>query len=340
MAPMRIIFAGTPDFAAHQLKTLLDCPLVDIAAVYCQPDRKTGRGKKLSPPPVKQLAMAHDLPVLQPISLKDKAAQDELNEFKAELMVVAAYGMILPAAVLSLPKYGCINVHASLLPRWRGAAPVERAIEAGDDKTGVTIMQMDEGLDTGDMLYKKELTITAQETGKSLREKLAQIGSEALIEVLQQFEQGVVTPEKQKDELACYAHKLTKQEAEIDWSQAAVELAGKIRAFNANNVCFTHLNDTRIKIWDACAETNCAKTDCADTDGHKTDDADSSSPFGTILSATKSGIRVHCGQGILNLQQLQLPGAKQLAVADILNARKDLFAVGSCFTTADMTNNG
>ena len=216
MKKLNIIFAGTPDFAATHLQALLNSQH-NVIAVYTQPDKPAGRGKKLQASPVKQLAEQHNIPVYQPKSLRKEEAQAELQALNADVMVVVAYGLILPEVVLNAPKYGCLNVHGSLLPRWRGAAPIQRAIWAGDNETGITIMQMDIGLDTGDMLYKVATPITPTETSATLYAKLAELAPPALIEVLNGLENGQFSPEKQQDELANYAEKLTKEEAKLDW---------------------------------------------------------------------------------------------------------------------------
>ena len=220
---MRIVFAGTPEFAAQHLQALLDAGR-QVIAVYTQPDRPAGRGQKLMPSPVKQLALQHSIPVYQPQTLRDPAAQTELAALRADLMVVVAYGLILPQAVLDLPRLGCINSHASLLPRWRGAAPIQRAIEAGDAESGVTVMQMEAGLDTGPMLLKVSTPIDAEDTGGSLHDRLAALGSDAVVTAVAALEAGTLSGEVQDDSLATYAHKLNKDEARIDWSRPAAEL--------------------------------------------------------------------------------------------------------------------
>lgn len=321
MKPLRLIFAGTPDFAAAQLQALIDNGQHDIVAVYSQPDRKSGRGKKLKATPVKQIALDNNIPVYQPTSLKDQTAQQQLHVLEADLMVVVAYGMLLPQQVLDIPQYGCINIHASLLPRWRGAAPIERAIEAGDSETGITVMQMDKGLDTGDMLLKQTLEIHSSDTGDSLRERMSSMAAAALLTVLEQICQASVRAEAQNTQLATYANKLNKAEAKLDWQQSAQLLALKIRAFNASNVCYSQLQGERIKVW------------LAEPVGNVATDFDITSPAepGTILSADKTGIHVACGTGVLRLMRLQLPGGKQLSCADILNSKAALLQPGKQF---------
>ncbi|MGG4616385.1 methionyl-tRNA formyltransferase, partial [Pseudomonas aeruginosa] len=239
---LRIVFAGTPEFAAEHLKALLDTPH-RIVAVYTQPDRPAGRGQKLMPSAVKSLALEHGLPVMQPQSLRNAEAQAELAALRADLMVVVAYGLILPQAVLDIPRLGCINSHASLLPRWRGAAPIQRAMEAGDAESGVTVMQMEAGLDTGPMLLKVSTPISAADTGGSLHDRLAALGPKAVVEAIAGLAAGTLHGEIQDDALATYAHKLNKDEARLDWSRPAVELERQVRAFTPWPVCHTSLAD-------------------------------------------------------------------------------------------------
>ncbi|WP_043319844.1 methionyl-tRNA formyltransferase [Microbulbifer sp. HZ11] len=312
---LNIIFAGTPDFAAVHLQTLLDSEH-NVIAVYSQPDRPAGRGKKLLASPVKQLALEHDIPVYQPLSLRDEEAQKELAALNADLMVVVAYGLILPQVVLDTPRLGCVNVHASLLPRWRGAAPIQRAVEAGDAESGVAIMQMEAGLDTGPVLVEARTAITASETGGSLHDKLAGLGGPALLEALQLLESGTAQPQVQDDALANYAGKISKEEARLDWARPAAELERLIRAFNPFPVCWTEYLDgkgkpQRLRVYSAELEQGC-HTDVP----------------GTILSADDEGILVACGREALRLTQLQLPGKKALPVAEILKGYRELFAAG------------
>ncbi len=314
---LRLIFAGTPDFAAHHLDALLDSPH-EVVAVYTQPDRPAGRGKKLQASPVKQRALAAQLPVLQPPTLRDEQAQAELAAFNADVMIVVAYGLLLPQPVLDAPRLGCLNVHASLLPRWRGAAPIQRAIEAGDSDTGVTIMQMDAGLDTGAMLATARCTITADTTAASLHDTLAGLGAPCLLQVLADLPAHQQQAQPQNDTDATYAAKIQKEEARIDWQQESIVLARQIRAFNPFPVSFSELGGQRVKIWAA---------DVSAENGQ-------SQPPGTILSSDKQGIVVQCGEGSLRLQMLQLPGGKALAAADILNARGELFTAGAEFDAA------
>lgn len=311
---LRIVFAGTPAFAAHHLQQLLDSRH-QVVAVYSQPDRPAGRGKKLAASPVKQLALAHQLPVYQPASLKDPEALQQLATLDADIMVVVAYGLLLPAAVLTTPRLGCINVHASLLPRWRGAAPIQRAIEAGDEQTGVTIMQMDVGLDTGDMLVKAECPITAEDTGGSLHDRLLEIGGPALLRALDQLQQGCAQPEKQDDSQACYAAKLSKDEALLDWRLPAAVLARKVRAFNPFPVAYTRLTaapaEERIRVL--------AAQPVAETGGQP----------GEIRQVSGAGVQVACGDQALLLTGVQLPGKKAMPVDELLRDHPDYFQAGA-----------
>ncbi len=306
-----IVFAGTPDFAAAHLAALLRDGRHRVVAVYTQPDRPAGRGKKLQPSPVKQLAEAHGIPVFQPATLRDPDEQARLHALGADLMVVVAYGLLLPAAVLETPRLGCINVHASLLPRWRGAAPIQRAVEAGDTESGITIMQMDEGLDTGDMLLKVACPLNTSETGGSLHDRLADLGPPALLDALAVLAAGTARPEPQDDHHASYARKISKDEARLDWQRPAVELERQIRAFNPVPVCWTTVAAERVRIWRARA--------CASA---------SSNEPGTITAATGDGIRVATGSGDLLLTEIQLPGKSRMAVAEVLKSRAALFATG------------
>lgn len=305
---LRIVFAGTPEFAAAHLKALLDAKL-NIVAVYTQPDRPAGRGHKLTPSAVKQLALQHDLPVYQPQTLRAPEAQAELAALEADLLVVVAYGLILPQAVLDLPRLGCINSHASLLPRWRGAAPIQRAIEAGDAETGVTVMQMEAGLDTGPMLLKSHTPILPEDTGGSLHDRLAEIGPAAVNQAIEGLAAGTLDGEVQDDSLATYAHKLNKAEAGVDWTRPACELALMIRAFNPWPLAHARWQDQPLKIWAATVE-------------------DGSGQPGEILDCCRDGLLVACGEQALRLTRLQLPGGKPLAFTDLYNARRDQFAPG------------
>jgi methionyl-tRNA formyltransferase len=308
---LKLIFAGTPDFAARHLAALLSSDH-EVVAVYTQPDKPAGRGQKLTASPVKDLALAHDLPVYQPASLRNEEAQAELAALGADLMVVVAYGLILPKAVLDTPRLGCLNVHGSLLPRWRGAAPIQRAIWAGDAETGVTIMQMDVGLDTGAMIRKVSCTIASDETSASLYDKLAELGPQALVDTLDAMAAGDTTAEAQDDALANYAQKLSKEEARIDWSMEAVAIERCIRAFNPWPISWFEVADQTIKVWQA-----------------EVIDSDHGQPVGTLLKADKQGIDVATGKGVLRLLTLQPPGKKAMSVPDLLNSRRDWFEPGT-----------
>lgn len=311
MNKLKLIFAGTPDFAARHLAALLSSDH-EVVAVYTQPDKPAGRGQKLTASPVKDLALAHDLPVYQPASLRNEEAQAELAALGADLMVVVAYGLILPKAVLDTPRLGCLNVHGSLLPRWRGAAPIQRAIWAGDAETGVTIMQMDVGLDTGAMIRKVSCTIASDETSASLYDKLAELGPQALVDTLDAMAAGDTTAEAQDDTLANYAQKLSKEEARIDWSMEAVAIERCIRAFNPWPISWFEVADQTIKVWQA-----------------EVIDSDHGQPVGTLLKADKQGIDVATGKGVLRLLTLQPPGKKAMSVPDLLNSRRDWFEPGT-----------
>ncbi|GAB1056917.1 MAG: methionyl-tRNA formyltransferase [Shewanella algae] len=310
MKPLKIIFAGTPDFAARHLQALLDSEH-QVIAVYTRVDKPAGRGHKLTPSPVKALALEHDIPVYQPKSLRHEEAQQELAALGADIMVVVAYGLILPLAVLQAPRLGCINVHGSILPRWRGAAPIQRALWAGDKETGVTIMQMDVGLDTGDMLLKTSLPIADDDTSATLYEKLAQQGPVALIQALQGLAEGKLTTEPQDESLANYAEKLSKEEARIDWHKAARNLWQEIRAFNPWPVSYFECQGQNIKVWQAEVE-----------------ESDEQFEPGTVVRADKRGLAIATADGLLVLKKAQLPGKKPLDIADILNARGEWFQPG------------
>ena len=303
-SPLRIVFAGTPEFAASSLAALLS-QSHQVVAVYTQPDRPAGRGRKLTQSPVKQLALQHQLPVYQPQNFKTEQAVSELAALQPDLMIVAAYGLLLPQTVLSLPRLGCINVHASLLPRWRGAAPIHRALLAGDQQTGITIMQMDAGLDTGAMLYKRSTDILPDDTAGSLHDRLARLGAEALIESLTALIQGQLVAEKQDNSQACYAAKLQKEEGRIDWSAPAPQLALQVRGLNPWPVAFCLLNAETLRIWQAEADTTVETT----------------AKPGTLTSIHKDSLEVATGQGVLKLTNIQLPGKRAQPVSALLNGQ-------------------
>ncbi len=307
MDALNIVFAGTPDFAAGHLQALIDSRH-NVVAVYSQPDRPAGRGKKLQPSPVKKLALEHDIEVFQPLNFKQEGAIEALKALNADIMIVVAYGLLLPLAVLETPKMGCLNVHASLLPRWRGAAPIQRAIQAGDSETGITIMQMDVGLDTGDMLSKTLININTDETGGSLHDRLLEQGPSALLQTLTLLQAGEATAEKQDDALANYAHKLSKEEALINWSLPAKEIELNVRAFNPFPCAYTLLGDQRIKVWQALALAE-----------------PTTLLPGTIARVGTDGVDIATSSGLLRLLNVQLAGKKAMAIADIVNGQPNLF---------------
>jgi len=302
-AKPRIIYAGTPDFAVPPLRALLraDC---DVVAVYTQPDRPAGRGRKLMASPVKQSAVVAGLPVLQPPSLKDEQALMTLRGFAADLMIVAAYGLLLPAAALNATRLGCVNIHASTLPRWRGAAPIQRAILAGDTETGISIMQMEVGLDTGPVYLARETAIAADDTGGSLHDRLASLGAEALLVALPGILDGSLIPIPQQDAQSTYAKKLSKEDARIDWTHSAVDIERQVRAFDPWPVAQTGLGDDTLRIWSARALVGSG-------DGAP----------GQVIASGKDGIDVVTGSGLLRILRLQAPGKRPMAARDFVNAR-------------------
>jgi len=309
--PLRVVFAGTPEFAASALDALIASPH-EVIAVYTQPDRPAGRGRKLTPSPAKQLALQHGIPVLQPQDFKSQDTVDELAALRPGVMVVAAYGLLLPPAVLEIPVHGCLNIHASLLPRWRGAAPIQRAILAGDEESGVTIMQMAEGLDTGDMLLKSTCPITATTSGETLHDQLARLGAADIVQVLDQLGTGTLEPRVQDDAQANYARKLSKEEAQIDWQLPAGDIERMIRAFNPWPVAYTTLDGKALRI--RGAEILAQHHDAAP---------------GTVIASSKTGVEVACGQGMLRLLNLQPPGKKAMEAAAFYNGYPEMLAVGT-----------
>lgn len=301
---LNILFAGTPEFAAEHLQALLGSKH-NVVAVYTQPDRPAGRGRKLTPSPVKKVAVDADLPVYQPTSLKSVEAQAELAAIGADILVVVAYGLLLPQAVLDTPRLGCINVHASLLPRWRGAAPIHRALLAGDARTGVTIMQMDIGLDTGGMLLKAGCDIEPTDTSAVLHDRLIELGRPALIDALDGLEAGTLTAEPQDDRLATYATKLNKAEGELDWRCSAADLDRQIRGLTPWPGSYTRWQGDTLKVQQA----------------RRVDDVAAAEP-GRIISISDAGLDVACGEGVLRLERIQLPGKKAMTVAEVLNSRR------------------
>lgn len=299
---MRIIFAGTPDFAVPAL-TALHAAGHEILAVYTQPDRPAGRGRKLAASPVKRCALELGIPVAQPENLRDKAARQQLAAYAPELMVVVAYGLLLPQVALDIPQRGCVNIHASLLPRWRGAAPIQRAIEAGDAESGVSIMHMEKGLDTGPVLLEKRFRLRPRETGGSLHDALAEVGAKAITEAVDGLAANALKPVAQSEQGVTYARKLEKAEAAIDWQQAADRIERRIRAFNPWPVCHAELDGERIRIWEAVALPEVAGEP------------------GEIVAATPEGIDVAAGKGGLRILRLQAPGKNPMAARDFLNSR-------------------
>ena len=295
---MRVAFAGTPEFAAEALRAIIAAGF-EVPLVLTQPDRPAGRGMQLLQSPVKQVAIAHGIPVDQPEKLRTEAQQATLRAVNAEILVVAAYGLILPQTVLDMPRHGCVNIHASLLPRWRGAAPIHRAIEAGDSETGITIMQMDAGLDTGDMLLKRAIPIGNDDTTASLHDKLAALGGEMIVDALHRIALCELAPAPQPTEGVTYANKIAKSEAALDFRESAEQVARRLRAFDPFPGGVATLDGQTIKLWRGIAEAG---------DGEP----------GTILGADAEGVRVACGSGVLRLTELQKPGSKRMAAADFL----------------------
>ena len=305
---MRIVFAGTPEFAVPCLRAAAN--KAEVVAVYTQPDRPAGRGRGLTPSPVKREALQRGIPVLQPEHFRAQVSKDALRALKPDLMVVVAYGLILPQSVLDIPEHGCWNVHASLLPRWRGAAPIQRAIEAGDTRTGVCLMQMEKGLDTGPVLLSQAIDIGPHDTGGHVHDRLADLGAQVLADGLGLLRATIQLPRTpQPDAGVTYAHKIEKAEARLDWQQPAMALANKVRAFNPWPVAEAQLVGERVRIHGAVA----------------LDEAHGLAP-GSVLRADRNGIDIACGQGVLRIRVLQRDGGKPITAADYLNARRDLLA--------------
>ena len=317
MPELRLCFAGTPDFSAAHLSALIAAGHT-IDAVYTQPDRPSGRGKKLQPSPVKAVAMAAGLEIKQPVSLKTVEAQQELAAIAPDLLVVVAYGLILPQAVLELPKLGCINVHASLLPRWRGAAPIERALLAGDPVSGVTIMKMDAGLDTGDMLYKQQVEIGPEDDRISLTDKICDAGKLALLHTLSHFPELSSQAQRQNDSLSTYADKLEKSESLLRWQEPAVKLHRIIRAGLGRAPAFSFINGARLQMLEALVEQ---------TESQKTP--------GTILEISRHGMLIACGEACLLVTRIALPGKKPWTITDLLNSGTDLLQAGTILSHSD-----
>ena len=317
MSELRLCFAGTPEFSAAHLSALIAAGHT-IDAVYTQPDRPSGRGKKLQPSPVKAVAMAAGLEIRQPASLKTVEAQQELAAIAPDLLVVVAYGLILPQAFLELPKLGCINVHASLLPRWRGAAPIERALLAGDAVSGVTIMKMDAGLDTGDMLYKQQVAIDPEDDRISLTDKICEAGKLALLHTLSHFPELSSQAQRQNDSLSTYADKLEKSESLLRWQEPAEKLHRIIRAGLGRAPAFSFINGARLQLLEASV---------AQTESQKTP--------GTILEISRQGMLIACGEACLLVTRIALPGKKPWTITDLLNSGTDLLQAGAILSHSD-----
>ncbi|EPE37481.1 methionyl-tRNA formyltransferase [Candidatus Photodesmus katoptron] len=307
--PLKIIFAGTPTFATHHLISLLSSEN-KIIAVYTKPDRPSGRGQKITINPIKNIALKHNIPVYQPEDFKSEQNRKQIISLNADLIVVVAYGLLLPKVILDSPKFGCINVHSSILPLWRGAAPIQRSILSGDKKTGISIIKIDTGLDTGDILRTATLPIKPNDTSASMHEKLARLGSKTLLDFLKNTNIDNVFPQKQNDKLACYAQKLNKQEAKINWNHDAEYIERSIRAFNPWPVSYFNNNHCSIKVWKSSAVKR-----------------HTNKPAGTIVQSDKTGIYVATGNGTLVLELLQIPNRKIMKVEDILNSRADWFKI-------------
>ena len=299
---IRIVFMGTPDFAVEPLEAIIKAGY-EVAAVVTQPDKQKGRGKEVKMTPVKECALRHGIPVFQPVKIKEPEAVAELEKYQADLFVVAAFGQLLSEEILNMPEYGCINIHASLLPAYRGAAPIQWAVLNGEKESGVTIMQMDKGLDTGDMLLKRSVELSPKETGDSLHDKLMHLGAELIVEALPKLEKGELVPEKQKDELSSYAKKLTKAMGQIDWFKDAVSLERWIRGLNSWPSAYTFFGGKTLKIWEArVAEENGAQK----------------AEPGHVVSVSREGFTVACGQGALQILSLQLEGKKRVLTREFL----------------------
>lgn len=310
--PLKIIFAGTPDFSVPALEALIQSEH-QVIAVYSQPDRPAGRGRKLTASPVKQKALAESIAVFQPDNLKDTTVQQQLAALNADIMIVVAYGLILPEIVLNTPKYGCLNIHASLLPRWRGAAPIQRAIEQGDPETGVTIMQMDKGLDTGDMLAVLATEIQPEDTSQTLHDRLSKLGSVALLQTLNEVQAGTLRPIKQDEEYVIYAEKLSKAEAQLDWTQDAATLVRKVQAFNPWPVAFTQFKGKPLRIWQAEIFSNGLE---------KMEAFQFEESPGVVVAIHKNGFEVATGSGSVLLTMVQPMGKKAMPAYDFAQARQ------------------
>lgn len=312
---LRVVFAGTPDFAAQHLRQLLQTEH-NVVGVYTQPDRPAGRGKKMQPSAVKQVAIEHQLPIYQPESLKTADARSELEQLDADVMVVVAYGLLLPQAILDIPRYGCVNVHGSLLPRWRGAAPIQRAIWAGDTQSGVAVMQMEAGLDTGPVLHEVSCQISAAETSATLYAKLEQLGPQALISVLDDLPTFIDNAKPQDESQATYARKLSKEEGRIDWQASAEQLARNVRAFFPWPTAWFDIEGFK-------GGQSMVKVLAAEELKQSAD-----APAGTIVSASNEGLDIACGQGTLRILEAQVPGKKPQPAATLVNGYATIFCKG------------
>lgn len=318
---LRIAFAGTPDFAAQHLKALLDSEQNNLVAVYTQPDRPSGRGKKDKPSPVKSLALAHEIPVYQPLNFDSSEQVALLESLQIDVMIVVAYGLLLPQYILDIPRFGCLNVHASLLPRWRGAAPIERAILAGDLETGISIMQMDAGLDTGDILLTATTRIEPQENSSILTARLITLGCQTLINVLEQIQKNELSPVQQiileqNGSPSTYAKKLHKSEALIDWNRPALEVQRQVNAFFPRSPAYCFLHSKRVRIIQSRPDLGTSDT----------------AP-GTVVSSSSQGLLIACFESSLLVTHVQLEGKKANSITDILNGQPDLFAPGIKFNS-------
>lgn len=304
---MKIIFMGTPDFSVGPLEALIEAGH-EILLVVTQPDKKKGRGKEVQYPPVKECALKHGIEVFQPIKIKTEDAVSKLKEYDADVFVVVAFGQLLSQEILDMPKYACINIHASLLPKYRGAAPIQRVIIDGEKETGVTTMRMDVGLDTGDMMLKEAVTIDEKETGESLHDKLSAVGSSLIVKTLDLLEKDEITYEKQDDSLSCYAKMLNKELGHIDWNKSAVEIERLIRGLNSWPSAYTSFQGKNLKLWEADVR-------------NQEDDASQSATPGMVVGVTKEEIVVACGSGVLVLKELQLEGKKRMTTKEFLLGR-------------------
>ncbi len=313
---MKIIFAGTPDFSVPVLQALIDAEH-EICAVYTQPDRPKGRGRKLALSPVKEKALSYDLPIFQPASLRNNEAQEELKSLNADVMVVVAYGLILPQVVLDTPKLGCLNIHASILPKYRGASPIQAAILNGDTESGVTIMQMDKGLDTGAMIIKKYCPIKENDNAQQLHDGLSTLGAKAIVETLTAIDTGSARFEVQDDLQASYAGKIAKEDACIDWSSSASDIHNLVRAYNPWPVAYSFLNNNKIRIWQTEITASTYPESFKD---------------GQIIEVGKDFLIIACANKAVSIKKIQLSNAKPMPIKDCLNSKRELFVVGECFT--------